>query len=141
MTLTRTRVEQVIESRIGGFIDQTRELTEDPSKPSILESGSWAMRKLGYTVANPVTFTDVEVALVTDADMDVFLDLTELKTLKSIPGNLPAVDTTVGPQSVKMSNLLPALETMIQRRQAEITAEHGWRIPGVGKRKARMIYP
>lgn len=143
MSLTVSRIEQAIEARLGGFLAQVRELTEDPSQPSILESASWSLRKLNYTVANPLTITDAEVALVTSSDLDVVLDLTELRTLKSIQGNLPAVDTTVGPQSVKMSNLLPALDTMIARKTEEVQAEHGYRIPGVSpaRRRARMILP
>jgi hypothetical protein len=102
------------------------------------------MRKLGYTVANVQTVSDSELGEVATADFDVLLDLTELRTLKSLPGNLPAIDTTVGPQSVKLSNLLPALEAIIQRRTGEVQAEHGHRIPGViqgGRRKARVVYP
>ena len=116
MALTQSRIEQVIESRLGGFVAQVREITGDPSRPSILESASWAMRKLGYTVASVTDVTDAEAGEVRDADIDVFLDLTELKTLKSLPGNLPAVDVTVGPQAIKMSGLLKALEDMIARR-------------------------
>lgn len=144
MALTQSRIEQVIESRLGGFVAQVREITGDPSRPSILESASWAMRKLGYTVASVTDVTDAEAGEVRDADIDVFLDLTELKTLKSLPGNLPAVDVTVGPQAIKMSGLLKALEDMIARRTSEVQAEHGWRIPGVlsgTRRKARIIYP
>lgn len=144
MALTVAVLEETIESRLGGFIAQVREITEDPSKPSVLESAAWALRKLGYSVATVNAVTDGEMGEVRAADLDVLLDLTELRVLKSLPGNLPAIDTTVGPQSVKLSNLLPALETMIARRTGEIQAEHGHRIPGViasGRRKARIVYP
>lgn len=144
MTLTVAIVEETIESRVGGFVAQVREITEDPSKPSILESVSWALRKLGYTVASVQTVTDSELGEVRAIDVDVLLDLAELRTLKSLPGNLPAIDTTIGPQSIKLSNLLPALEAIISRRTGEVQAEHGHRIPGViqsGRRKARVVYP
>ena len=144
MTLTVAGVEQVVESRIGGFIDQVREITEDVLKPSIVQEASWALRKLGYASSSVTTLTDPELALVSDADADVFLDLTELRVLRSLPGNLPAVDTVVGPQSVKMSNLLPALEAIIARKANEVEAEHGYRIAGSvgsGLRRARLILP
>lgn len=132
-----------MEARLGGFLSQVRELTQNPGQPSTLESMSWTARKLGYTVANVLTITDAEVALVQDVDVDVFLDLCELKTLKSMGGNLPAVDTTVGPESVKLSKLSDTLETLIKRRSGEVEAEWGYRIPGIGstRRKARIILP
>lgn len=141
--LTVAKVEEVIEARIGGFIAQVREITGQPDQPSILESASWSLRKMGYTVADVATVTDDELGEVSAGLVDVVLDLAELRTLRSLPGNLPAIDVVTGPMQTKLSNLLPALEVMIKRRGEEIANEHGSLLPGSagGRRRARVIYP
>jgi len=139
--LTVAVIEETIESRVGGFVAQVREITEDSTKPSILESASWALRRLGYDTSSVLTITDAEAEAVTDADVDVTLDLVELRVLTSLPGNLPAVDFATGPQNVKMSTLLPALENIIARRKRDIETEHGRRISGTPYRRARLVLP
>lgn len=141
--LTVAYVEEVVMNRIGGMVAQAREITGDASKPSILESTAWAMRRMGYTTATVTEATDSELEGVATAHVDVILDLTELRTLRSIPGNMPAADIVQGPMQTKLSGLLGAVEAMIKRRSDEVAADHAAIMPGTsgGRRRARVIYP
>lgn len=135
-------IESVVRSRLGGILTQVHKITEDTDKPNIQEAIAWAGRKLGYTIAKLDAVTDAELELIADTDIDVLIDLSELATLRALPGNLPGIDTQTGPMRVTVSKLAEQLENMIGRRTGEIITEHGNRVPGlqIGEyRRARIV--
>jgi hypothetical protein len=79
-----------------------------------------SIRNLGYTVTDITSISDADVAQVTEAQYDEFLDMAELYLLEAILGNLDDVDITVGPRSEKLSQLAGQVERKIARLTAHV---------------------
>ena len=91
-----------------------------------------AVRDLGYTVASAVLVADADVAQVTDAQTDQFLDLVTLHTLEAILGNLDDVDIRVGPLSEKLSDLAKQIERKIERLHSMLEDLYGYGLSALG---------
>ena len=106
MTLTRANVEAIIVQRTGPLMLKAgMAITVAGSNASLNDPIGWALRQLGYTVADIATVADGDVAGVTPADLDLFLDYAEYRTLVSILTNLTLVDTKVGSRAESLSQL------------------------------------
>lgn len=79
-----------------------------------------AVRGLDHTVTSAVLVTDADVAQVTVAQTDEFLDAVTLYALEAVLGNLDDVDITVGPRSEKLSQLAAQVERRIKRLREAI---------------------
>lgn len=93
-----------------------------------------AVRGLDHLVADPVLVTDADVALVTVAETDEFLDGCVLAVLEAVLGNLDDADITVGPRSEKLSQLAAQIERKLKRLQdaMEDLYGYGMAVPEVG---------
>lgn len=122
MSLTRADTEFMIVPRVGPALtaagmDGT---TVDGTNASLNGPIGKAVRYLGYTVASAVLVADADVAQVTDAETDQFLDLATLYTLEAVLGNLDDVDIRVGPRSESLSQLAKQLERKIARLSKQL---------------------
>ena len=81
-----------------------------------------AVRDLGHSVTTAVLVADADVAQVTDAQTDEFLDRVVLHTLNAVLTNLDDVDLQVGPRSEKLSQLAAQIERRIKRLEASLDA-------------------
>lgn len=85
----------------------------------------YALRRLGYSVADIGSVADADVTAVTSSDVDAALDLAELRLLQNILGNLDGVDITVGPRQERLSQLRDGVEMRIGKLAEQIAADHG----------------
>lgn len=117
MTLTRANTEFLTIAQVGPLLtaaglDGT---TVDGTNASLNGPIGRAIRDLDYTVGSAVLIDNDDVALITDAEIDEFLDRVVLHTLEMILGNLDDVDLVVGPRSEKFSQLTGQIERRVAR--------------------------
>lgn len=136
MTLTRANTEFLVQARVGALMtaadmDGT---TVDGTNADFNGPIGRAIRGLGHSVASAVLVADADVAAVTGAETDEFLDAVTLHTLEAILGNLDDVDITTGPRSEKLSQLAAQVERKIARLRKAMEAEYGYgaAVPEVG---------
>ncbi len=91
-----------------------------------------ALYYLDYTVDDRTAITDADVAQVTDAQYDEYLDVAELYTLQAILGNLDDVDITVGPRSEKLSQLAAQVERKLKRKEKLASDLYGYGLATLG---------
>lgn len=122
MVLTRANAEFLTVASVGpamvaAGMDGT---TVDGTNADLNGPIARAVRDLGHSVASAVLVVDADVAAVTDAQIDEFLDRAVLHTLEAVLGNLDDVDISVGPRSEKLSQLAAQLERRIERLRDEL---------------------
>jgi len=127
MSFTRAQVEVELVSRVGGVLTAAGldGVTVNGANASLTGSLGYGVRKLGYALATAGVVTDADIANVTDARADEFLDLAELRALMSAQGNYNLVDLKVGPRSESFSQLGTRLEKMIDHKLKFIELEYG----------------
>lgn len=136
MTLTRANTEFLLEARVGPLLtaagmDGT---TVNGTNFDLNGPIGRAIRVLGHTVTRAVLVADADVAAVTDAETDEFLDAATLHALEAILGNLDDVDVIAGPRSERLSQLAAQVERKIERLREAMADEYGvgLAIPEVG---------
>lgn len=127
MSLTRANTEFLTVSQCGPLLtaadmDGT---TVDGTNLSLNAPIGRAVRDLGHSVASAILVTDADVASVTDAETDEFLDSVLLRTLEAILGNLDDVDITTGPRSERLSQLAEQVERRADRLRASMEEDYG----------------
>jgi hypothetical protein len=128
MTITRANAETILIRRVGkalaaAGLDGT---TVDGTNVDLNDPLGWACRQLGYAVDSPTAVDDDDLASVTDADLDQFLDMAEWRTLESaLNAALALVDTSVGPIRESLSQLAAGLEKRIARLEARLQRDYG----------------
>ena len=111
MTLTRANVETIIVQRVGPLMTKaSMDITVAGANEDLNDPIGWAIRKTGYTVANPAVVTNADVAGVSTANLDTFLDYVEYRILSSILTNITMVDTKVGSRSESLSQLTEQIQ-------------------------------
>jgi len=123
MALTRVISETVIVDRVGPLMSAAgMAVTVVGTNADLNDPLAWAARKVGATTANFNTVTDAELAAISDADGDDFLDLAEYRTLGSIMGNLDDVDITAGPRSESLSQLAEQARKRMEALEAHLSS-------------------
>jgi len=90
---TRAEAEQETVSRLSGFMSAVGMAVTYAGSNSDLNSPiGWAVRTAGGTVGDISNVTDADVATVSSAKLDDFLDLVELRTIESCMGRNVLVD-------------------------------------------------
>lgn len=128
MTLTRADTEFLIVPRVGppmvaAGMDGT---TVDGTNVDLNGPIGHAIRDLGYAVTSAVLVADADVAQVTDAQTDEYLDTSTYYALWAILGNLDDVDIRVGPRSEKLNQLALQVERMLARMLERLEDEYGF---------------
>jgi hypothetical protein len=119
MSLTRAAVETVLIARCGPALTRVGldGATIDGNNAALADPIRTAMRTLGIHVADPVTPTDADLALVPNVRVETLFDVAERRTLETVLGNAVDVDETVDRDSQKNSQFA----AQIERRVAALT--------------------
>lgn len=129
MALTRANVEAILIRRVGKRMTQAAldGTTNTGANADLNDPIGWAVRKAGYTVDDISAVDNDDVARISTADIDKFLDLAEYRALQSILGNSTDVDTRVWTHGheEKLSDLAEQLEKLIARKEKQIARDHG----------------
>lgn len=99
--------------------------TFDGSNSDLNDPIGYGIRKVGSTVSDPSNVADSDLAAVADNLFDALLDVSELRLLRNIRGNLDLVDTTAGPLSESLSQVASQVGRDIIELQAFIKDEYG----------------
>ncbi len=137
MTIARADTESIIVRRVGPLMTVSgMAITITGGNGDLNDPLGYAIRSLGYSVLSVVSIVDADVAQVTDAEIDEFLDICTIRTLYAILGNYDDVDIKVGPRDEKLSQLREQVENKIAllEKQAEISYGFGLSTP-----EARVI--
>ena len=136
MSITRANTEFLLVARAGPLLTAAGMdgSTVDGTNASLNDPIGRAVRDLGYTVASIVLVSNTDVAQITEAQYDEFLDVATLHTLEAILGNLDDVDITVAPRTEKLSQLAAQIERKIKRlrRYLEQDYDYGLVAPVAG---------
>ena len=133
MSLTRANTEFLVIPRVGPLMaaagmDST---TVDGTNADLNGPIGRAVRDLGYSVASAVLVADADVAQVTDANTDQYLDLATLHTLEAVLGNLDDVTIRVGPLSETLSDLAKQAERKVERLSVSLERKYGYGLSSV----------
>jgi hypothetical protein len=125
MTITRADVEAILIQRCGAYLTAASMdgTSHAGTNESLNDPIGYALRKIGYSVANVSLIDDDDLSGV--SEIDQLFDLAELRTLDNILGNLALVDITLGPRKESLSQLASALEKRIARLHSYIELEYG----------------
>lgn len=136
MALTRANTEFLLAARCGPLMtaagmDGT---TVDGTNVDLNGPIGRAVRDLGYTVTSPVLISDADVAQITVAQYDEFLDTATYHALEAVLGNLDDVDIKVGPRSEALSQLAEQVERKLKRLKEamEDAYSYGMAVPVAG---------
>lgn len=137
MAITRANAEEILVGRVGPLLtaadmDGTYSYAVNGSNDDLSDPIGRSIRNLGYTVTDITSISDADVAQVTTAQYDEFLDVAELETLESILGNLDDVDMRVGPRSEKFSQLAAQVERKIKRLSSKVDDLYGYGLSAAG---------
>ena len=130
MSLTRADTEYLLEAGVGPLMEAAGMVVTVAGTNADLNGPiGRAIRDLGYSVASAVLVADADVASVTDAQTDQFLDIAMLHTLEAILGNFDKADINTGPRSEKLNQLAAQAERKIKRLRTSLERDYGY---GVG---------
>ena len=127
MTLSRANVEYILEARLGPLMTKAGMdgTTVDGTNVDMADPIAWSLRQAGYSVADITAPTTAEVASAAD-DTDEILDLSELRTLENILGNLDDVDVTVGPRREALSQLADQCKSRLEAVKLKVEDAYGY---------------
>lgn len=127
MTLTRAQVELILISRCGPVMKAAgMDVNANPSPNADLNDPiGYALRRLGYSVADVSAVANTDVDDVSTDDYDALFDLAELRTLQNVIGNYALVDSRVGQLSESYSQLRDGLEKRIEKLKDQIESDYG----------------
>lgn len=121
---SRAQIEQLLVSRQAKrMVFVGLAITYAGANADLNDSIGYAVRTLGGTTANPVSVADTDIDPVladAEAGLDAILDVAELRLLRTIKGNLDAVDITSGPFTEKYSQFGNGLDKDIDRAEKQV---------------------
>jgi hypothetical protein len=128
--ITRAGIETVVVNRLSPLmLKAAMAVTYAGANADLNDPIGWALRQAGYSVTDPATVADADVATVTADKLDEVLDLAEYRALETVLGRLDDVDTTLGPRSERLSQLADQVEKKLERLQKRLEKDYGY---GVG---------
>lgn len=124
MALTRANVEAVLIGRCAAALaavslDST---TVNGSNAALADPIRTAIRSLGYSVADPITPADSDLAEIPNTRVEQLLDLAERRVLETVLGRWTAVDQKFGQDSQSLSQYAIQLEKRVAALTAKIDA-------------------
>lgn len=125
MSITRSDVDAIITKRLGALLVEADMTTEVGLNQHLIDPLGWALRALGYGQTSYTDVTDADLSLVAVGHVDALLDLTELRTLESVGGNLTAVDVTIGAISERKSTLGDRVTKLVTDKRKTVQARWG----------------
>ena len=123
---TRADVEQELVSRASAWLTSaSMAVTYAGANADLNAPIGYAIRIAGGTVAAPSLVTSTDVATVANADLDLLLDVAELRTLENILAHYALVDAKAGPVEAKSSQLADRLERRIAQIRTWLAVAYG----------------
>jgi len=125
-TYTRAQVETVLVSRTGKWLTLVGKATTIVGTNADLNDAiGTAVRLLEGTVANPSLVADADIQTVDSDSYDALLDISELRVLYSIRGNLTVVDVVSGPFEETFSDIGDYIDDQIKALEDRIENLYG----------------
>jgi len=135
---TRADIEQELVSRASAWLTSaSMAVTFAGANADLNAPIGYAVRIAGGTVAAPSLVTDADVGTVTSANLDLLLDVAELRTLENILAHYSLVDAKAGPVEAKASQLADRLERRIATLRTWLAQAYG--IGGVTRLTAGVL--
>jgi hypothetical protein len=126
MALTRANAEAELVQRAKKKMLIVKMLvTTDGTNDDLNSPLAFASRAMGLTLASPVTVTSAELASLTDAQVDQFLDRAELRLLENILGNFTLSDIKLGPHWEEKGAIGEQLQKQIDAKRKAIASAYG----------------
>jgi hypothetical protein len=125
MSITRAQAEQILQYRIGGYLEDAGMTADDSPNPWLTDPLRWALAMLGIATASIVDVTDADLAAVTTTQTDALLDLAELRALEAVQTNLIGAETWVGPIKEDTSRTVEALAAIIATKRRQVAQNYG----------------
>lgn len=128
MSLSRANAEFMLIPRLGPIMTAAGMdgSTVDGSNLALNGPIGKAIRDLGYAVTSITEISDADVAQITEAQYDEFLDTATLHVMEAVLGNLDDVDIRVGPRSEKLNQLAEQVERKIKRLSESLVQNYGY---------------
>ena len=128
MALTRAQVDVILLKRaahlmLAAELDGT---TDDGTNPDLVDPIASTLLLLEYSVADLSEVTDEDLAPVIVDDYSALFDLSELRLLQNILGNLMVTDYGLGPRSEKLGQIRDGLIKRLQQMD-DLLEEYGIR--------------
>ena len=121
MTITRANLETLLVKRCGSLMSLVdMAVTIVGTNTDLNDPLGYALRWGGYSVTDITSVANADIAEVEDADIDMILDVSELRLLQNIQGNYTLVDITNGPESEKFSQTMSVIEKRIAKLSAHV---------------------
>lgn len=126
MSLTRSQFESVLVKRAGALMSEAgMETNMDGTNADLSDPMGYAVRQLGYTLADITTPATGDLTQVLDSEVDQLFDVAELRLLESILQGYTLVDITMGPRKESLGQLRDSLEKTVTRKRALVSALYG----------------
>jgi hypothetical protein len=127
MTITRANVEEVLIRRCGKLMTAADldGVSYFGANADLNDPIGWALRQMEYSVASLVNVSDVDLADVTDAEVDQLLDMAEYRLMENIEGNYDDVDISASGRSESLSQLMVQVTKRLERLKAKIETLYG----------------
>jgi len=123
---TRADIEQELVSRAEAWLTAAGfAVTFAGANADLNAPLGWAIRQAGGTVAAPALVTTTDVQTVAAADLDMLMDLAELRTLQNVLASYALVDAKAGPVEAKSSQLADRIERRINQLRAWVATAYG----------------
>lgn len=124
MPIAVSSLSQILSSRVGGWYTAAG-LDASASGAAWLDPLAYSARILGLALADPTTVVDADLVLVTQAQLDQFLDVAEVRALENALQNHALFDQSIGLASQKLSQLRDSIEAAIDRKTKLLMANYG----------------
>jgi hypothetical protein len=123
---TRAQIEQEIVNRAEAWMTNAGFAVTFAGANADLNSPlAWAIRQAGGSVTNIALVADADVSTVASEDLDLLLDMAELRTLENVLANFVLVDAKAGPVEAKASQFADRLERRIAALRGWIAITYG----------------
>ena len=139
--LTRAQADSVLNTRLLPLSDLVTLNTAE----AYTDAYDWALRSIGKPPASFGTVDDADLGILTNPEIAAFLDLSELRMMKTIEGNYKLVSIKNGRLDENWSDIALQLDRMIERKEESVMAQYGGMLDlptgGAGRTKPyRKVY-
>ena len=126
MSITRAQGESILVQRIGAWLaNASLPVTIVGSNAALNDPLGYGIRIAGGSVSSYALVADADLLTVADADLDMLLDVAELRALENILSNFALVDAKAGPVEAKSSQFADRLERVIARKRSQLATRYG----------------
>lgn len=126
MAITLTLVETLLLKRSAGRMEAAgMDIVTVPHNQDLLDPVLFALLCMDILPGDPLALTDADLAPIGLTNIQELLDLSELRLLENVVGNLALVDISVGPRKENLSQMVEQTEKAIARLNTKIQNVYG----------------